>query len=60
MSNGAVCFVMVYWLQVFRQSMCVTGYNFGYHLVDIAAILTHGKFAGDEDSIIKQAKNAGI
>ena len=33
--------------------------NCRYHLVDIGAILTHGKFAGDEDSVIERAKEAG-
>ena len=31
-----------------------------YHLVDIRAIPTHGKFAEDEDSVIKRAKEAGV
>ena len=28
--------------------------------MDIGAILTHGKFAGDEDSVIERAKEAGV
>lgn len=30
-----------------------------YNTVDIGAILTHGKFAGDEDAVIERAKEAG-